>query len=285
MATSLQTYGGRWVQVDVSGPISGVGRVVPRLTVPVAFTAPDAVELRLDHVVVRLMAAGELMGTGQLAGNLLAQGRSYKPIAMVEIVTSHRLLDWVTEGLGRASAAPFTLEPYGVVSYRRDDAASFEQDTLSEQQAGHQFGIARSDWFTGVLGPVQQAEFIYLEVAVPSGHFTEKWQAALELLRNAEAAWAAGDDASVFVHLRGALDSLPGAKQSIFDSVTNETKRTVLDALTREYGKLLHFGRHVDPPGGADAGRFPVTHRDAGFAIAQMKLLLSYVSRLVAAHE
>src|SRR5690348_10953401 len=96
MATSLQTLGNRWIGVEVTGPVGGTGRVVPRLTLPVAFTAPDAVELRLDHVVVRLLAKDELMGTGHLAGNVLAQRHSYKPVVMVEVSTSHRLLDWVT---------------------------------------------------------------------------------------------------------------------------------------------------------------------------------------------
>jgi hypothetical protein len=37
----------------------------------------------------------------------------------------------------------------------------------------------------------------------------------------------------------------------------------------------------VSPASSEQAGRFVVTHTDAGFAIAEMKLLLSYVSRLV----
>jgi hypothetical protein len=140
--------------------------------------------------------------------------------------------------------------------------------------------ISRSAWFEQVLSPTRAEDYVYLEVAIPRGDTAAAWRNTLTHLTSAEKAFAIGDDAAVFGHLRAAFDALPGAKQHIFDSLP-QPKRGVVDKLSREIGEFLHLGRHVAAPGDADPGAFPVDHIDAEYAIAQMKLLLSYASRIL----
>lgn len=62
--------------------------------------------------------------------------------------------------------------------------------------------------------------------------------------------------------------------------VPNPKKRSAVNELTKKFGDYLHLGRHVAEPGTPDAGTFPVNHVDAGFAIATMKVMLSYAATL-----
>lgn len=129
------------------------------------------------------------------------------------------------------------------------------------------------------MSPVRAEDFVYLEVAVPRDRTGGDWRNALTHVTNAEKAFALGDDAAVFRHLRGALDALPGAKQHIFDALP-EPKRERINSLARDVGQFLHLGRHVSDAG-KEAGVFPVDHLDAEYALAQMRVLMSYASRLL----
>lgn len=278
---SLQTLSGRSLMVDVLGRLAALGRITPRLVVPLVLEVTDARLLRVEHLVVRLSAGNELLGTGHLAGNMIHQRHGSLSRVMVEVPTTHRLLDFATRSLGGRGELALALQPYGVVSWGNVEAGDFQQESIPDQGMACQFSVPRSEWYESVLRPLRQAEFVYLEVGIPTGADGDEWRSALNLLQQAEAAWANGDDDAVFTRLRGALDSLPGAKQHILASMIDAKKRDAVDALTKQYGQYLHFGRHIAPPGEEGAGTFRVDHRDAGFAIAQMKMLLTYISQLV----
>ncbi len=85
--------------------------------------------------------------------------------------------------------------------------------------------IARSDWFTQVIQPLGPDQYIVTEIKVPGGSLREGFQKAVQHLESAERAYATGDDPATFFYCRAAIDSLPGAKQNIFDNVTDEPKR------------------------------------------------------------
>ena len=280
MTSSMQTFVGRNINLGVSGSLSAAGRKSPVLKLPLTFQTTDAVEIRLDHVVVRVTCAGELVGVAHLAGDVLVQQRHYVPQAIAEVPTSHVMIDFITDTFVSGSQTSLTVTPYGVITWRANQDSDPVQDTLPNNSAGHQLAVSRSDWYERVLVPLRQTDFVYLEIALPQGEAGKPWRSAAEQLRRAEAAHAAGDDDTVFGRLRGALDSFPGAKQHIFDAVQDPDKRAHVDALAKAFGSFLHLGRHVGEPGTVNAGQFPVTHADAAFAIAQMKTLLSYASQV-----
>lgn len=140
------------------------------------------------------------------------------------------------------------------------------------------FEIARSDWFKRVLEPIGTVEYLSSEIVLPRGD--PSLRAAVARLRDAESAFANHDDPSVFLHCRGALDALPGAKQEIFATLADRSEAKVLDRLTLGVGDYLHRGRHVAEEGEQD-GEFPVDHDDARFALNLTKLLVAHISRVL----
>jgi hypothetical protein len=93
--------------------------------------------------------------------------------------------------------------------------------------------------------------------------------------------YANDNDPAVFLHVRAAIDALPGAKQDIFASLANKDEARLLDALMLAAGNYFHHGRHVATEG-AEQGFFPVNHRDARFALNLAKLLIAHTSRVLA---
>jgi hypothetical protein len=51
--------------------------------------------------------------------------------------------------------------------------------------------------------------------------------------------------------------------------------------MTKSLGVFLHQGRHVGDATSEHHGEFPVNHIDANFAIASMKILFSYATRIL----
>jgi hypothetical protein len=140
------------------------------------------------------------------------------------------------------------------------------------------FQVARSDWFTHVLQPIGTLEYISTEITLPTGG--SALRKALDRLDQAERAYVLGDDAAVFLHCRGAIDALPGAKQRIFDVLSNQDEAKLLDALMLHAGQYLHHGRHVATDG-EEQGDFPIDHNDARFALNLTKLLVAHTSHVL----
>lgn len=161
------------------------------------------------------------------------------------------------------------------------NAASGLTSTCRTSSTSTHLRVDRSAWFSQILEPIRQEEYVYLEVAIPEGEAGRAWQAALGNLRAAEKAYALGDDAAVFQQLRGVIDALPGAPKHIVDALP-EPRRTEVDTLLLAVGNYLHYGRHV-AKAGDDAGTFPVNHQDADFALSTMRVVVSYLSRALAA--
>ena len=128
----------------------------------------------------------------------------------------------------------------------------------------------------------RRQQYRYLEVVLPRSDevLKQDWAKAVANLDNAERAYASGDDAAVFLHLRGALDALPGAKKAVLDDVRDEKKRGYLDAVLVKAGEFLHGGRHV-AANGTLAGTFAVDHMGAAFALDLMRVLLSHLSLML----
>lgn len=141
------------------------------------------------------------------------------------------------------------------------------------------FEIARSDWYSRIREPLGTLRYLFVEVPLPkAGHPLRK---AAERLRDVEQALTAGDEPGVFLHCRGAVDALPGSPKNIFDGLSDAREAVALDALVKSAGAYLHRGRHVGRSG-TQQGDFPVTGRDARFALNLTKVLISHVAGVIA---
>lgn len=277
-----------WVTVEASGIVTARGLLAPRLVIPLRFATPsERIEAELRTVRLQVIYDGEVIGETLVIGEpVLRGGTQYH----CEVPVTHAALEHITSQL--TSAASVTLELHWdgqlAVTWHCNEQDQWMLGdpepgvtTLLKLEAGtaQSLHIARSDWFTHVLTPTRHEDYLFLEVAVPRGAAAAGWTNAYAGLREAEKSYALGDDAGVFLHVRGCLDALPGAKQHILDGLA-EPRRGELDKLTKAIGNYFNSGRHVDTEGPA-AGTFPVDHQDAGFAIHLMKTLLSYLSQVL----
>ncbi len=276
--------------------MAGLGRINPRLQLSFEGQPQPYKKVVLADATLRLEFRNELIGEGRVIGIEIANNRSWVPF---EVVTSQRLLRHVTDGLTSADTivqldarlhgrGKVWVDPNVPESNRmaRPDGCEPGKWWPFNLNAGmpSTLQIARLDWYQQVLSPTRDERFRYLEVALPQDDsaLNAEWEKGVDLLLHAERAYAAGDDSAVFHQLRGALDSLPGAKQQILAGISDDNKRTDLDNLLKQAGQFLHDGRHV-AAGGEQAGTFPVDHLDAAFALDLMRVLLSHLSLMLSA--
>jgi len=271
------------IQVEVTN-IGARGRVSPVLLLWGQFQTAEHWTADLLNLKVSLQCRNERLGDGWVIGPHITH--TSETTETIEIPTTHQMIQHVTETLGSAPAIDLAVRWSGRV--RLNFSPNAQRHYASDPEPGESvekrvydsgpmnFQITRSDWFSKVLTQTRQEDYIYLEIAMPRGPAAAVWDKSLALLAKAEEAYAKGDDASTFLHLRGIIDALPGAKQHIFDALA-EPKRSAIDQLLKSYGEYLHAGRHI-APNGPHEGTFPVDHLDAAFAIAACKTLLSYAS-------
>jgi hypothetical protein len=286
------TVGSRsWLRYRLNAPVTARGRLAPRLLIPLIMSTPtERITAELRHARVQVFYADELIGATTVIGE---QVTNHETSLYLDVPTSHAALHHITTHLAQSASFDLTLTWYGllaVVWQPTPAETRFQGDPepgeetllhLPPHQAGHTIQIPRSDWYERVLAPTSSLSYLFLEVAVPQAEIGKSWTQAYNLLANAEKAFAVGDDPSVFVHLRGALDALPGAKQEILNGLP-ERQRRQLDPLVKSMGAYLHSGRHVSDTGD-DQGTFPVDHQDASFAINMMKTTLAHISQVLAA--
>jgi hypothetical protein len=262
------------------------GLVSPRLLLCLhAQTPNERTRIEFHDMRVRVMFGQELLGETRIVGEHIgSQGRSIQ----MEIPTTHRMLNHVTEQLGAQEQVNLTLSWYGILRVLREPGGSDprhqgdpepgEWTDLQIDEGNHEqpIMVSRSDWYSRVVATVGTSDFIFTEVAVPRGPIGDDWRSTIDLLDRAEKAFVLGDDAAVFVHLRGAFDALPDAKMNIFDDLP-EPQRKYVDDLAKQIGEFLHAGRHVAELIDGRKG-FPVNHVDARFAMNLVRVLLSYAS-------
>lgn len=285
----VQLASGRqaWVTAELQY-VSGTGRRSPRLMFQFQLrTLGERFSAQMHHVRVRVFAGEELLGEGTIVGGDVA---SYPSPCLLELPVTQRMMRYVTDSIPANGDVSLKLKWSGILRVkwhaaendlqRVGDPEPDEWTFLSFVETEMNIGIARSDWFSKVLQPIADDQYLFLEVAVPKGSAGADWAKALALLNEAEKAYALGDDAGVFAKLRGAIDALPGAKQNIVDALP-EPRRTEVDTLLLAVGHYLHQGRHIATKG-EEAGTFPVNRIDADAAISIVRVMFSYISRALA---
>ena len=298
MIATIEILEGGWrnyATLDLKS-VASLGRIIPRLQLNFEGRPESYTKVVLDDATLRLEFRNELIGEGRVTGIEITYDRS---AVTFEVVTSQRLLRHVTDGLTSADpVVQLDARLHGRGRVRVDPSAP--ESNRMARPVGWEPGqwwpfalhagmpsalqFSRADWYQQVLSPTRSERFRYLEVALPldDSALGAEWGKAVGLLVNAERAYAAGDDPSVFQQLRGALDSLPGAKQQILAGISDDKKRADLENLLKQAGQFLHDGRHVAADG-EQAGTFPVNHLDAAFAVDLMRVLLSRLSLMLSA--
>jgi hypothetical protein len=272
-----------WLKLT-AGTVRGQGTLLPRLVFEIDARPPrQQMQVQIQQLQARLLIAGELAGTGTTAGILAGP---YGTMVEVEIPISPNALDFAEAQL-TGDRLRVTLEFRGVL-WSKDDSTEprkFASQPAPGEWTAFTFGasamtaldfeVARSDWFSRIREPLGTLRYLFVEIPLPSsGHPLRK---AAEQLKSAERALTAGDEPGVFLYCRGAIDALPGSPQKIFDGLTDAGEAKTLDELVRAAGAYLHRGRHVERSG-AQQGDFPVTGRDARFALNLTKVLISHVA-------
>lgn len=286
-----------WGSLSVEG-ISGIGRVHPRLLLNLKQHPFFAADVELVDTTLRLTSVTELIGQARIA-DLHLSPDSY---CSVEVPTSQRMLEFVTDGLtaaatsvaltatlegrGRARIDPNRASSPGLVRFVGEPEFGEWGDVTLSSAVPSNIQVPRSQWYESVLKPCQNESYIYLEIALPvaPSELAPEWQTAVGHLQSAERAYALGDDPTVFLHLRGALDALPGAKRRIFDAISDPDKREAMDTMVKSVGDFLHRGRHISV-GGSRPGEFAVDHLDSALALDMMRTLLAHLSLMLPAHR
>lgn len=273
------------VQIDFKS-VGAQGLFSPRLLIWMHFETPnERITVDLHDLRIRVKSGQEYLGETRLTGErVTSNGLSLQ----LDVPTTHRMLNYVTDHLGSQEHIALTLGWYGLIRFlwnpNDTDSRNMGEPTPGEwtdfqiDEGSHeqQISIARSEWFSRVVSVVGTTDYVFTEIAVPKGPLGDQWRSSIALLDKAEKAFTQGDDASVFSHLLGVLNAFPGAKQKIFDDLPKRQK-AYIDELTKSIVVFLHSGRHVSELTNGEVG-FPVDHIDARFAINLVRVLLSYAS-------
>jgi hypothetical protein len=289
---SLVTGNRMQVNLDLQS-VGALGRISPRLLLVFhAETPNERTQVEFHDLRARVTFEDELLGETRVAGDHI---RSHGTSVSLDVPTSHRLLGFVTDRLGPNAAVALNVEWDGILKVLwqpNESDMRFQGEPepgvwteIAVDGANHKqyVAIPRSEWYSRVVAPLGSIDIVFTEIAVPKGPLGDQWKAANALLAKAEQAYATGDDPAVFLHLRGAIDALPGAKKAIFDDLP-EPKRSYVNELAKALGSYLHSGRHVAELAAGEAG-FPVDHIDARFAMNLTRVLLSYTSVALAAAQ
>ncbi|WP_298443205.1 hypothetical protein [Ferrimicrobium sp.] len=281
-------------QVDMN-IISASGRLNPRLNFNGEATLTPSIERASLEIYIRLEFDGELIGESRMQRVDVGDNGSQ---VSFEVVVSSRLLRFITDRLIPTQHSlnldaqllghgTFTFKPADPSkrSVRVGDDPEPGVPKLFELAQNHvPIAIDRAEWYQSVLGPTKGEQYRFMEVALPRSdqELARDWGNAVAQLQEAEKAYSVGDDAAVFLYLRGAIDALPGATQHICDSIQDLRKKTAVDELVKQVGKYFHLGRHVSSDG-PEEGRFPVDHLDAAFALDLARTTLSHLSLILSA--
>jgi hypothetical protein len=285
--TSVSDGPNVWLKLAARG-VRGEGKLLPRLVFEMETRTPrERMQTHIQHLRARLLIAGEVAGTGSASGIIVGP---YGNSASIEIPISPNALDYAEAQLTN-DRLYLTLAFSGVLWSKDDntDRPPYASRPSPGEWTAVPFGgsavtsldfeIARSDWYSRIREPLGTLRYLFVELPLPkTGHPLRK---AAERLRDAEQALTAGDEPGVFLHCRGAVDALPGSPKNIFDGLSDAREADALDALVMAAGTYLHRGRHVDRSG-SQQGDFPVTGRDARFALNLTKVLISHVAGVVA---
>jgi len=272
------------------------GRLAPRLIFHVtAQTREKEISARILHLTARIEFNGELFGVGLLfpIGELITH---HERQFSLEIQITREELTFIQENF-RDHRFSLSLTLSGLMQIlderpldqRRDGNRSSvgAWDMLPFDHVRWEIGVAQSDWIKNILEPTGFGEYILLNLPLPAPPHRERWQQAIDHLKEAEAQFLLGNDAEVLNRCHAAFETLgrsPAAFEQLFAPISDESKRKDINVLLKQTKGYLNAGRHVNRSG-EDVGTFAVDHRDAEFAVGMTKLFLNYLAKLLPSNE
>lgn len=254
--------------------IRGEGRIQPTIII-VAKMATLVKEdtVRPFQMATKLQLEGETVGHGDLRG----MGKlinMYSTQAEFELLTSQRALNFVYERF-RQDYLDFGLFFDCLLNFTREGQPS---EIVKPQTTALGFRISKHDWLKQVLEPMKYADFALLEFPVPEIPARQQWETILQHIEEAEKQYRNGNDPGTFSYCYAAYEAIKPIENRL-SHVENEDKRSAVNSMLKDIRRFFNEGRHVEK-GGVDAGKFPVDHRDAEFALCLVKSSVAYLAKL-----
>lgn len=254
--------------------IRGEGRIQPRIVVVARMTTfADDERVRPIAMRARLELNEEMIGHG----GMREIGRDihfHSGTTEFELLSSERAINFVND---------IFREDYLTLALRFDSLLSWTragtEKVLKPQASTLVFTISKVDWLRKVLEPMRYAAFGLLEFPIPDIPDRQQWQIVLGHIDEAVRQYVGGNDPATLSCCYAAYEAIRPV-ESLLTSVENEDKRNAIDKLLGDMQRFFNKGRHVER-GGTEAGRFPVDHRDAEFAICLVKSSVAYLAKLV----
>lgn len=281
-------------QVDVH-TISASGKLNPRLNIQGDVRLASSIEDAHLEIYLRLEFQNELIGESRVQRTYIGNGSVQ---VLFEVIVSKRMLRFITDRLSPSDSSirlDAKLLGHGSFSLKPQDPNKNDPRLGNDPEPGASapfelrqgqgvITIDRAQWHQSVLTPTGDEQYRFLELVLPRSdqELAREWRNSVDLLKKAEQAYSIGDDAAVFIHLRGALDALPGAKQEICDNIQDPDKKKAIDNLIYQVGQYFHLGRHVSADG-PNGGKFPVNRLDAAFALDLARTTFSHLSLMLLA--
>ncbi len=278
----------------------GVGIVRPRIQITLkARTAQEALAVTRGELVASLSLDNELLGTSPLT--FLGALSTLEERVFFEVEVGRHALHYIQERL-RGPSLTLTLRLSGLMwvrdstpreERRTQSHVDFGEETIvpvdtSRTSGGSAITIARSDVYTQLLEPVGVGSYILMEMPIPPIRDPTRWRPVIGHLDKAQVQWALGNDAAVFSNCHAALESCTVAAsvtdpKDLLAGIEDDHKRDGLNALVVKTKAYLNSGRHVSKQAGSTQhGEFAVNHQDAEFALAQTRIVVAYLAKLLA---
>lgn len=281
-----------FINVEPAGRIYGSGHTMPRLAIELKLRAPnERVQAEIHFLKLQVRFQNEVLAEGTAAGEFVD---FHDRRLIVEAPITRAALQFINERLvGERVELELHLSGWMRIRYELADG---ESPYLGQPGPGDwmftTFGVMsisalalavpRSDWFKNVLEPIGTHHYVLTEIPLLKGGLGAQFEKSVQQLQQAERQYALGNDPSVFLHCKGAIEALPGWPKNIFDPLADKTKAEYLDDLVLKAKNYLDHGRHV-AQSGEQEGEFPVDHREAAFALSLTKILLSETAAVVGA--
>lgn len=257
--------------------IRGEGRVAPRLMLN--FTGSrtsDQTQVTLDRMSAEVWLDSEMLGRGEMRQEsmplLLATSiQVMVPITrdVVRHVDEHARGDQLS--LRVDLRARTTVQRAGEPETPWPGGESFAQGSAL---------VPRASWVKDVVEPLGVETYVLLELPIPPAPERDRWAKSLDHIVMAERFYHEGNDPEVLQRCHAAFEALQGAPKAVFDREPDPAKRKQLDEALAAAKMFMHSGRHTSKTGEL-VGEFAVDHRDAAFALAEAKVWLSYIARLL----
>jgi len=266
------------VAVGTVNGLNGYGRAMPRLDLNLNVRLMrQGQRLEIHQLRMELRVGTEVLGIGWLnqLGTIVHAGGVTVKITVPVTRDGVKLAD----DANRESKISVSFDLRGNGRFQKADEAEWEFVEI-QTSSPHHHAVARSDWIEQVLGPLGFGKYVIMELVLPAEDQRDSWNAALQHLATAEARYWSGDDPGVLQACYAAISALDPDPQKILDKMDDPEKRNQVDALLRQAKVYMHAGRHPTKEG-VMLGHFNVQRRDADFALAQTKVWLTYISRLI----